>query len=307
VRLVLASLTTLIVAAACGATRPAAEPPITDTPGPQSIPLLSTPRPRPQATVVELVDGDTLVLDIDGSEARVRLIGIDAPEADLDQCFAAAATAFVTAVASPGAILEVERDVTDRDAFGRLLRYGYLPDGSMLNVQLVRGGFARVTHQPPDDKYIERLREAEDDAQRDGVGLWSACGTPTPMPVVQATEVPTPAPAVTAAVATATEVTPPPTASPSPEPTPTPLPMPTSTPAPTATPTPTPTPTPTATATATATVDPRAGCDPSYPTVCIPPAPPDLDCGDITYRRFTVLPPDPHRLDGDKDGIGCES
>jgi beta-lactamase superfamily II metal-dependent hydrolase len=48
-------------------------------------------------------------------------------------------------------------------------------------------------------------------------------------------------------------------------------------------------------------------CDPSYPDVCIPPPPPDLDCGDIPYRRFRVLPPDPHRFDGDKDGVGCES
>ena len=47
-------------------------------------------------------------------------------------------------------------------------------------------------------------------------------------------------------------------------------------------------------------------CDPAYPTVCIPPPPPDLDCGEITFRRFKVLPPDPHGFDGDKDGIGCE-
>lgn len=47
-------------------------------------------------------------------------------------------------------------------------------------------------------------------------------------------------------------------------------------------------------------------CDPSYPDVCIPSPPPDLDCGDIPFRRFRVLPPDPHRFDGDKDGIGCE-
>ncbi len=52
---------------------------------------------------------------------------------------------------------------------------------------------------------------------------------------------------------------------------------------------------------------PVGNCDPSYPTVCIPPPPPDLDCGDITYRNFTVLPPDPHRFDGDGDGIGCET
>jgi hypothetical protein len=51
----------------------------------------------------------------------------------------------------------------------------------------------------------------------------------------------------------------------------------------------------------------RAGCDKkSYPTVCIPPSPPDLDCGDIPYRHFKVLPPDPHRFDGDHDGFGCD-
>jgi micrococcal nuclease len=44
----------------------------------------------------------------------------------------------------------------------------------------------------------------------------------------------------------------------------------------------------------------------SYPDVCIPPPPPDLDCGDVAYHRFTVYPPDPHRFDGDYDGIGCE-
>lgn len=51
---------------------------------------------------------------------------------------------------------------------------------------------------------------------------------------------------------------------------------------------------------------PGGTCDPAYPTVCIPPPPPDLNCADIPYRRFTVLAPDPHRFDGDHDGIGCE-
>lgn len=63
---------------------------------------------------------------------------------------------------------------------------------------------------------------------------------------------------------------------------------------------------PTATATATATI-PAANCDPSYPGVCIPPPPPDLNCGDITFRRFTVIGSDPHGFDTDGDGVGCES
>jgi micrococcal nuclease len=48
-------------------------------------------------------------------------------------------------------------------------------------------------------------------------------------------------------------------------------------------------------------------CHPSYPGVCIPPPPPDLDCPQISYRDFTVLPPDPHGFDGNHDGVGCES
>jgi endonuclease YncB( thermonuclease family) len=47
-------------------------------------------------------------------------------------------------------------------------------------------------------------------------------------------------------------------------------------------------------------------CDASYPGACIPPPPPDLDCGDVAPRRFRVLQPDPHRFDGDGDGVGCE-
>lgn len=52
-----------------------------------------------------------------------------------------------------------------------------------------------------------------------------------------------------------------------------------------------------------------SNCHPSYPDpgVCILPPPPDLDCKDIPYRRFTVLPTNPHKFDGDGDGIGCES
>jgi len=55
------------------------------------------------------------------------------------------------------------------------------------------------------------------------------------------------------------------------------------------------------------TIDDVLVCHVSYPTLCIPPAPPDLNCEDVVERNFPVLPPDPHGFDGsDKDGIGCE-
>ena len=50
-----------------------------------------------------------------------------------------------------------------------------------------------------------------------------------------------------------------------------------------------------------------AECDPSYPTICLPSPPPDLDCPQIPYQDFAVVPPDPHGLDADEDRIGCES
>ncbi|RIK39629.1 MAG: hypothetical protein DCC58_14990 [Chloroflexi bacterium] len=62
----------------------------------------------------------------------------------------------------------------------------------------------------------------------------------------------------------------------------------------------------TATATATETVT-VIQCDNAYPDFCIPPPPPDLDCDDFWQRDFRALPPDPHNLDPDRDGIACES
>ena len=88
-----------------------------------------------------------------------------------------------------------------------------------------------------------------------------------------------------------------PTAVPTQKPTPVPTPAPT--PVPTAAPTSAPTPVPTQPPVA-------GGCDPSYPDFCIPPYPPDLNCGDVAGSGFTVLPPDPHGFDENGDGIGCE-
>ena len=48
-------------------------------------------------------------------------------------------------------------------------------------------------------------------------------------------------------------------------------------------------------------------CDPSYPDVCIPSPPPDLDCADVPHKRFRVVGADPHRFDGNHDGIACTS
>lgn len=137
--------------------------------------------------------------------------------------------------------------------------------------------------------------------------------TPAPVPTASSAPSSVVEPSATAAVPLPTPTTvsststlaPAPTATPVP---PTPVP-PTATPRPpTVTPVP-PAATPRPPATATPTVTSAGNCHPSYPDFCIPPPPPDLDCRDIPASRkpFTVLQPDPHRFDSDRDGIGCES
>ncbi len=81
-------------------------------------------------------------------------------------------------------------------------------------------------------------------------------------------------------------------------------PAPTSTPRPTIKPTQKPTKVPVV---IVPTSKPAQNCDASYPDVCIAPYPPDLDCGQIPFKRFRVVGPDPHGFDRDHDGIGCES
>lgn len=198
--------------------------------------------PTERATVVRVVDGDTIVIDRGYGDERLRYIGVDTPEtvapgSPVEWMGPEASTANKRLVEGREVVLE--RDVSEVDRFGRLLRYVWLEDPSrptgwtFVNLELVASGFAQVVTYPPDVRFVDLYLAAQQTARDGGLGLWGAAPEPT-----------------------------------------------------------------------TSIGD---GCDPAYPTVCIPPPPPDLDCGEISFRRFTVLPPDPHRFDSDHDGIGCES
>ncbi len=134
-----------------------------------------------------------------------------------------------------------------------------------------------------------------------GFGLAGCAAEPDTLAVTSpSVDAPLEATTTTAAPVDTTAPAPPPTAPPTTEAPPETAPPATSPPA-TAAPQPAPT-TPAPVAAVAA-----VGCDPSYPGVCIPPGPPDLDCADVSYRRFSVVGADPHRFDADNDGIGCES
>lgn len=134
------------------------------------------------ATVVEVVDGDTVVIDIGGREEHVRLIGIDTPEVYVDEgeqpdCYGPEASAFTKGLLPPGTPVRLERDVVGRDDYDRLLAYVYvLADGRMVNEAIVAGGFATPLSIVPNTAFAARFVAAATAAEAAGLGLWGACG-----------------------------------------------------------------------------------------------------------------------------------
>jgi micrococcal nuclease len=150
------------------------------SPAAPSGPAGLAPMGATQRAIVErVVDGDTLIVDLGGDRQRVRAIGIDSPElTDDDPQVRAMAQAGADALARLVAGREVllERDVSDTDRFGRLLRYVWVDDGAssleFVNLRLIADGHARVVTFPPDVAWHPTLLAAQDAAREAGLGLW---------------------------------------------------------------------------------------------------------------------------------------
>ena len=121
------------------------------------------------AVVTHIVDGDTIDVEINGQSFRVRYIGMDTPErGDL---FYNEATE-VNRQLVDGQTVTMVKDVSETDRYGRLLRYIYLEDGTFVNAELVRQGYAQVATFPPDVRFQETYLELEREARQAGYGLW---------------------------------------------------------------------------------------------------------------------------------------
>jgi len=126
------------------------------------------------ARVVRVVDGDTIRVSLGGKEVTVRYIGIDTPET-VDprrpvQPFGKEASERNKNLVE-GKSVRLEKDVSETDRFGRLLRYVYVND-DMVNATLVREGFAHAVSFPPDVKYQDLFRQLEREAREAKRGLW---------------------------------------------------------------------------------------------------------------------------------------
>jgi micrococcal nuclease len=141
--------------------------------------------------VVRDVDGDTIDVQQGPQKETVRLLGIDTPETHDPrkpvQCFGLAAAAHTKSlVEGKNVRLEPDSMDSDRDKYGRLLRYVYLPDGTLVNAELVRDGYAFAYTIFPLTK-LDEFRALESQARQNNRGLWAGCNVDESSDIKQTT------------------------------------------------------------------------------------------------------------------------
>jgi endonuclease YncB( thermonuclease family) len=225
------------------------------------------------AVVTSITDGDTIKVEIDGQEYPLRYIGTDSPEPDATdpaiKRLADAATAANAGIVE-GKEVYLEREVSDTDRFGRLLRDVWIVDSGgsyvLVNLDLVRLGYAQLSTFPPDVRYVRELTEAQAAAQSEGIGIW---GLDQPVsPEVPGAESQAPAASTSPAAAEATPQN----------------------------------------LVGGGAGGAGAKCHPSYDP-CLPVVD-DLDCAEVRAlgaAPVSVKGPDDYMLDAEEDGLGCES
>jgi micrococcal nuclease len=147
---------------------------------PASISSTVAPALAINATMISVVDGDTIDVNINGRRERVRLIGIDTPETKKPntavQCYGPEATKFTKSLLPSDMPLHLERDVVGRDDYGRVLAYVYVAgDGEFVNMTIIGKGYARPLTIPPNSAHANEFIEAARIAQAGNIGLWARC------------------------------------------------------------------------------------------------------------------------------------
>ncbi|WP_420640373.1 thermonuclease family protein [Candidatus Poriferisocius sp.] len=134
------------------------------------------------ATVVEVIDGDTVVVRVADHTEHVRLIGIDTPETPggflPEECYGEEASAFTRSLLPAGTAVSLTRDTEARDRYGRLLAYLHrTDDGLFVNLEIAAQGYAEALSIEPNTIHAAAFRSAEAAARDRGLGLWTACGS----------------------------------------------------------------------------------------------------------------------------------
>jgi len=141
----------------------------------------ATPIPMPKQNnedftlVKEVIDGDTIVLE---NGDVIRYLGIDTPELHHpkvgEECGGKEASDANSELVA-GKKVKLEKDITDKDQYGRLLRFVFSDDGVFVNYELIRRGYAQVLAIPPDKKFEKVFIDAQLTAKNENLGIWQKC------------------------------------------------------------------------------------------------------------------------------------
>jgi endonuclease YncB( thermonuclease family) len=130
-------------------------------------------------TIAKFDDGDTIVVDMNGTNETVRFIGVDTPETHDPRkpvmCYGVEASNYTKKLIGNNRVrLQSDSLDTNRDRYNRLLRYVYLPDGTLVNAKLITEGYGLDYPYFPFEK-AQEFKDNEAQAKQAGRGLWSAC------------------------------------------------------------------------------------------------------------------------------------
>lgn len=152
----------------------------------EQTPSITTTQKGDQAIILRVIDGDTITVSLKDSEEKIRLIGVNTPES-VDprrpvECFGKEASRFTKELLPQGSTVYLVADLTqtDRDKYGRLLRYVLLPDGTLMNELIIASGYGHeYTYRTPYE-HQTAFKAAEHSAREEQKGLWasSACNLP---------------------------------------------------------------------------------------------------------------------------------
>jgi micrococcal nuclease len=140
-------------------------------------PASQTASDRNGATVVRVIDGDTIVADLSGAETTIRLLNIDTPETKHPdkpvQCLGVEATDYTKSLLAPGDRIELAYDVQRLDPYGRTLA-GVYKDGSLVNADIAAAGLGVAALFQPNERFYPEVLAAEQRARESSEGLYSA-------------------------------------------------------------------------------------------------------------------------------------
>lgn len=124
------------------------------------------------AEIVRVNDGDTISVVLGGRREKVRLIGIDAPELHQRPWGMRAKRRLEELLNNSGPRVTLEFDMVRRDKYGRLLAYLWTADKRLVNLEMVKDGYATLFTFPPNIRYADSLRKAQRNAKERGTGIW---------------------------------------------------------------------------------------------------------------------------------------